>query len=59
MKQATSFGEPGTGRVRNLLRILLALSPLGLTGCYFDPPGYYGGRDYGEHHHHHHHDHDD
>lgn len=41
---------------RILLFLVFGLVPLGLSGCYFEPPGYYGDHEYRGHHHHHDHD---
>lgn len=44
-----------TKQSRILLLVTLGVISLGLSGCYFEPPGYYGNHEYREHHHHHDH----
>ncbi len=46
-----------TKQSRTIFLVMLGVISLGLSGCYFEPPGYYGNHEYREHHHHHH-DHD-
>lgn len=45
-----------TKRSQILFLLVFVVTSLGLSGCYFEPPGYYGGHEYREHHHHHDHD---